>query len=38
MQEVYDYIDGHTEPALEELIEYCRLPTVSALGQSIEER
>jgi acetylornithine deacetylase/succinyl-diaminopimelate desuccinylase-like protein len=37
MQEVYDYIDSHTEPALEELIEYCRLPTVSALKQSIEE-
>lgn len=37
MQEVFDYIDGNVEPALTELVEYCRLPTVSALGQSIEE-
>ncbi len=37
MQEVFNYIDSHIEPALDELIEYCRMPSVSALHQSIEE-
>jgi acetylornithine deacetylase/succinyl-diaminopimelate desuccinylase-like protein len=37
MREVYDHIEANIEPALDNLIEYCRLPTVSALGQSIEE-
>lgn len=37
MEQVFDYIDRNVEPAIQELIEYCKLPTVSALGQSIEE-
>ncbi len=37
MNEVYDYIDTNIKPALDELIEYCRLPSVSALKQSIDE-
>ncbi len=37
MEAAADFIDTHLEQALDELVEYCRLPTVSALGQSIEE-
>ncbi len=37
MDQVYAYIDGHVDAALQDVIEYCKLPSVSALGRSIEE-
>jgi acetylornithine deacetylase/succinyl-diaminopimelate desuccinylase-like protein len=33
----FRYIDDHVEPSLDALIEYCRLPTISALGTAIEQ-
>jgi acetylornithine deacetylase/succinyl-diaminopimelate desuccinylase-like protein len=37
MDDVFAYIDEHLDEALDGVIEYCRLPTVSAHGTSIEE-
>jgi acetylornithine deacetylase/succinyl-diaminopimelate desuccinylase-like protein len=37
VDDVFGYIDEHLEEALDGVIEYCRLPTVSAQGTSIEE-
>ena len=37
MDEVFRYIDANVPAALDEIIEYCRLPTVSAQALSIEE-
>jgi acetylornithine deacetylase/succinyl-diaminopimelate desuccinylase-like protein len=37
VNDAFAYIDSHGPAALDELIDYCRLPTVSAQGLSIDE-
>ncbi|MFC2059101.1 M20/M25/M40 family metallo-hydrolase [Chloroflexota bacterium] len=37
MQQVYDYIDDHWHEALDDLIELCRQPSISANGEGITE-
>jgi acetylornithine deacetylase/succinyl-diaminopimelate desuccinylase-like protein len=37
LDDVFRYIDTHGPRALDEIIEYCRLPTVSARAESIDE-
>ncbi|MBI1886744.1 MAG: M20/M25/M40 family metallo-hydrolase [Chloroflexi bacterium] len=37
MDDIYRYIDDHLSDSLAELQELCRLPTVSAQGQAIQE-
>jgi len=37
LERAFGYIDEHLEGALDEVVRYCRLPTVSAHGSSIEE-
>jgi len=37
LDRVFAYIDGNLERALADVVEYCRLPSVSAHGTSIEE-
>jgi len=36
MDDVYRYIDEHLDEAIEDVLAYCRLPTVSAQASSIE--
>jgi acetylornithine deacetylase/succinyl-diaminopimelate desuccinylase-like protein len=37
MDAVFDFIDANLDASLNEVIDYCKLPTVSAQGKSIEE-
>lgn len=37
MQDVYRFIDSNLDSALEEIIEYCRLPTISAQRLAIDD-
>jgi acetylornithine deacetylase/succinyl-diaminopimelate desuccinylase-like protein len=37
MNDVFAYIDAHGAAALDEVVDYCRLPTVSAQAASIDE-
>jgi acetylornithine deacetylase/succinyl-diaminopimelate desuccinylase-like protein len=37
MQEIYDYIDGHWQDALEDLKRLCRQPSISAQGIGMAE-
>ncbi|HXG36475.1 MAG TPA: M20/M25/M40 family metallo-hydrolase [Dehalococcoidia bacterium] len=37
MQEVYSYIESHQQDALARLRDFCRLPSVSAKGEAIQE-
>jgi acetylornithine deacetylase/succinyl-diaminopimelate desuccinylase-like protein len=37
LERVFAYIDEHLERALADVVEYCRLPSVSAQGTAIEE-
>src|SRR6188474_2419203 len=34
---VFQYIDDHLEQSIEDVIAYCRLPTISAHGRAIDE-
>jgi acetylornithine deacetylase/succinyl-diaminopimelate desuccinylase-like protein len=37
LDDVFRFIDAHLEQTLEEVVAYCRLPTVSAHGTAIDE-
>jgi acetylornithine deacetylase/succinyl-diaminopimelate desuccinylase-like protein len=37
MQDVFRYIEAHSDEAIGELIEFCRMPSVSAKGEAIGE-
>jgi acetylornithine deacetylase/succinyl-diaminopimelate desuccinylase-like protein len=37
LEAAFAFIDDHLERSLDEVVEYCRLPTVSAHGTAIEE-
>jgi acetylornithine deacetylase/succinyl-diaminopimelate desuccinylase-like protein len=37
LKDVFAYIDDHLDAALQDVVEFCRLPTVSAHGSAIDE-